>query len=107
VWFCSGGRLRLANQAQDGIATPTDAKLTCRVCSCLASSSKPKPTEGFLQLFGALSVRMTERGESLDEDLLSTGALFTKETTDMHDKTDWTPTGGKITQRPCIATLYL
>ena len=78
MWFCSGGRLRLAKQTQDSIATPTDAKLTCRVCSCLASSSKPKPTEGFLQLFGALSVRMTERGESLDEDLLSTGALFTK-----------------------------
>jgi pimeloyl-ACP methyl ester carboxylesterase len=41
---------------------------------------------------------MTERGESLDEDLLGTGVLFTKETTDMHDKTDGTPTGGKITQ---------
>src|ERR1700731_525811 len=68
VWLLEGGRLRLAKQTQDGIATPTDAKLTCRVCSCLASFSQPKPTEGFLQLFGALSVRMTERGESLDED---------------------------------------
>jgi hypothetical protein len=97
----------LANQAQDGIATSADAQFTPNVCSCLPSYPQPKLTEGFLQLFCALSVGTAERGESLGEDFLSTGALFTEETADMHDETDWTPTRGKITQRPCISTLYL
>jgi hypothetical protein len=97
----------LTKQAQDGIATSADTKLTSHIRSCLPSYPESKLTEGFLQLFGALSVRTTERGKSLDEDLLSTGVLFTKETTDMHDETDWSSTGGKIMQRPCIATLYL
>jgi hypothetical protein len=86
----------LANQTQDGITTPADAQLTSHIRSCLPSYPEPKLTEGFLQLVGALSVRATERGKPLDEDLLSTGVLFTKETTHMHDETDWTLTAGKI-----------
>jgi len=99
--------MRLANQTQDGIATPADAEVTPDVCSCLPSYPQSKLTESFLQLFGALSMRMAKRGKSLGEDFLSAGTLFTKETTDMHDETDWTPTRGKITKRPCVTTLYL
>jgi len=42
-------------------------------------------------------MRTTELWESFNEDLLSTGALFAKETTHMHNETDWLPNGGKVT----------
>src|SRR5712692_4355968 len=73
--------------------------------SCLASYYESQLTQGFLQPFGALRMRVAEIWESFHEDFLSTGALFTAKTTEMHDETDRTPDGGKIAQRPCIATL--
>jgi len=87
----------LANQTQDRIATPADAELTSHIRSCLASYFESQLTKGFLEPFGALSVRMAKLWKSFNEDLLSTGTLFTEKTTDMHDETDWMPNGGKIT----------
>jgi hypothetical protein len=55
-----------------------------------------KLTERFLQLFRTLRMRTAERWKPLGENLLYAGALFAKETTDLHDETDWTPTGRKI-----------
>src|SRR5450755_2990107 len=75
------------------------------VCPSLASCKKPQVAECFLQPLGALSMRTAEIGKSFNKDLLSTNALFTDKTTHMHDETDWLPNRGKITQRPCIATL--
>src|SRR5258708_37121899 len=97
--------MRLAHQTQDGIATHTDAEVPPDVCSRLSSYPQSKLTESFLQLLCALSMRTTKRGKSLGEDFLSAGLLFTKETADLHDETDGTSTRGKITQRPCVATL--
>ena len=95
----------LVNQAQDGIATPAEAELTSHIRSCLPSSCESKLTERFLQSFRALRMRTAEFWESFHEDFLSASALFTEKTTDMHDETDGMPNGGKIAQRPCIATL--
>jgi hypothetical protein len=89
--------MRLAHQTQDGIATPADAEVTPDVCSSLPSSPQSKLTESFLQLLCALGMRTTKRGKSLGEDFLSAGLLFAKETADLHEKTDGTPTRGKIT----------
>jgi hypothetical protein len=93
------------NQTQDGIATSAAAELASGVGSGLASDSESKLTEGFLQSVGALGVRTTELWESFSENLLRTRALLTEKTTDMHDETDGTPTGGEISQGACIATL--
>jgi len=75
------------------------------VSSGLAADSEAKLTEGFLQPIGALRVRTTELWESFSENLLRTRAFFTEKTTDMHDETNGTPTGGEISQGACIATL--
>jgi len=95
----------LANQAQDRIATSADAQLASNIGSCLTPYRESKLAERFLQPVGALSVRTAEFWESFHEDLLSTRALFTEETTHMHDEADWTPNGWKIAQRSCIPTL--
>ncbi len=84
------------NQTQDRITTPTEAELTSRIRSCLASFLEPKLAEGFLQPFGTLCMRMAEFWKAFYEDLLSTGALFTEKTTNMHDETNRTANGGKI-----------
>src|SRR6266496_442209 len=105
VWLWLGGLFRLANQAQDRIATPADTELTSNIRSCLAPYCESKLTEGLLQPFRALRMRTAEIWKSFNENLLSTGALFTAKTTEMHDEMDWTPHGGKIAQCPCIATL--
>jgi len=87
----------LANQAQDRIATSADAKLTSHVCSSLTPYHESKLAERCLQLCGALSVRTAEVWEAFHEDLLSTRALVTEETTHMQNEADGTPNGGKIT----------
>src|SRR5207244_2489281 len=87
------------------IATPAHAELASNVGSGLASYLESELTKGFLQPFGTLSVRMAEIWEPFGEDLLSTYALLTKETAHMHDETDWTPDGWKVTQHACVATL--
>jgi len=89
---------KAADQTQDGIATPAETLFLSSVSACLASDSESKLTEGFLQPVGALRVRTTELWESLSENLLSTGALFTEKTTDIKDETDGTPTGRQISQ---------
>ena len=81
--------MRLANQAQDGIATSADAQLTSHIRSGLAPDFESELTEGLLEPFGALSVRATKLWKSFHEDLLRTGTLFAKETTHMHNETDW------------------
>jgi len=78
----------LANQTQDGITTSADAEHTSHIRSCLTPYFESKLTEGLLQPFGALSIRMAELWKSFSEDLLSTGALFTEKTAHKHDETD-------------------
>jgi hypothetical protein len=50
-------------------------------------------------------MRMAEGWQAFSKDLLGAGALFTEETTNMKTKRDRTPSGGKIAERACIATL--
>src|SRR5947209_8029683 len=100
------GRLwSAADQTQDGIATPAVALLLTNIGSRLAADSQSKLTEGLLQSLGTLGVRVAECWEAFSKDLLGAGALFAEETTDMKTKTDRTPSGGKLAQRACIATL--
>jgi hypothetical protein len=94
-----------SNQTQDGIATSADAHLTSHIGTSLTSSSEPKLTKRFLQSYGTLGMRTTKLWQPFDKDLLGTGALLTEETTYLHEKADWTPNRGKITQGPRVATL--
>ncbi len=89
MWFCLDRPLRLTKQTQDGIATATDTQLASKICSCLTPCRKSQLAQRFLQPFGALSMRMTQLCQPLDENLLSTRALFTEETTHMHDQAYW------------------
>src|SRR6266487_6649537 len=41
VWLWWGRLLRLANQAQDGISTATDAQFASKVCPCLTPVVSP------------------------------------------------------------------
>ncbi len=97
MWLWESGRFRLVNQTQARLTTPADAVLASKVGSCLAPHFESKLTEGFLQPFRALRLRMAEIGESFHEELLSTGALLTAQTTARHDETEGMPTRGKIT----------
>ena len=78
-----GGLWKAANQTQDGITTPTETLFLTSVSACLASHLQSKPTECLLQPLCALGMRTAEIWKSFGEDLLSTSALFTKETTYM------------------------
>jgi hypothetical protein len=95
----------LAKQAQDRIATAADAQVAAKICPCLTSADASQLAQRFLQPLGALSVRVTEIRKPFDKNLLHTGALFTEETTYMHDEANGTPNGRKIMQHPCIPTL--
>ena len=54
----------LMNETQDGVATPAHPLFLANVGSGLAPYFESKPTECFLQPFGALSVRTAELWES-------------------------------------------
>src|SRR6266496_1856468 len=87
------------------ISTAPDAQFASKVCPCLTPRGESQLAERLLQSLRALSVRATEIWKPFTKNLLSTGALFTKEATYMHDETDGTPNRGKITERACIVTL--
>lgn len=80
--------LCLMNQPQDRIATAVQAQFTAHIGSYLSADGESKSTERLLQSCGALCMRTAERGKTFCKDLLCTGALLAKETTDVHDETD-------------------
>ena len=99
-------QLMATNQAQNGIAAPIEALFAAYLGSGLSSGCQSKLTEGFLQLDGALSMRAAKLWEPFCENLLWAGALGAEKATHVQNETDRTPTGWKVMQSACIATLH-
>ena len=94
------------NQAQNGIAAPTETLFAAYLCSGLSSRCQSKLAEGFLQLDGALSMRAAKLWKPFRENLLCAGALGAEKATHMHNETDRTPSGWQVMQSACISTLH-
>jgi hypothetical protein len=94
------------HQAQNGIATPTETLFAAYLGSGLSSRCQSKLAEGFLQLEGALSMRAAKLWEPFCENLLCAGALGAEKATHVQHETDRTPTGWKVMQSACRATLH-
>ena len=63
-------------------------------------------TEGFLQPFWQLRIRVTKLWEPLCKDFPRTGALFAEEAAHLDDKGDWATTGWQVMQHPDVSALH-
>ncbi len=96
----------VTNQAQNGIAAPTETLFAADLSPGLSSGCQSKPAQDFLQLDGALSMRAAKLWEPFRENLLRTGALGAEKATHVQHERDRKPTGWQVTQLARIPTVH-